>query len=294
MQINNLHLNIAYEEFLNRLTEVRGYIDFVNKIDQNYIGDKLIIDKDDLLIDLDSLSFDIESSKFEALDATDRLGHVLEGRLDSLQADVANITSKMQDDNLVGVNRELQKTLRASSYLLLYNILESTMSEAINAIHETISIEEIDITDLSEKIHKVVLTSFKKALSNEKVSDFSRRNADVRETIMSLGYDKKKIFSGNIDADIINEYCNKYGFEPFPYTTEGNDRLLYNKSVIEEIKLKRNNLAHGNESFESCGQGMVVGSLEGKLNNVEAILLAVFNGLNNFLENKRYLRNPQT
>ncbi|SLJ84461.1 MAE_28990/MAE_18760 family HEPN-like nuclease [Psychrobacter sp. DAB_AL43B] len=294
MQINNVHLKIAYVEFLSRLTEVKNYVNFVNSIDQNYIGDKLIIDKDDLLLDLGILSADIQYVDIDALSAKYGEENSLEENIDSLKISVESISNKLQDVNLVEVNREIQKTLRASSYLLLYNILESTMSEAINAIHETISIERVDITDLSEKIHKVVLTSFKKALSNEKVSDFSKRNADVRETIMSLGYDKKKIFSGNIDADIINEYCNKYGFEPFPYTTEENDRLLYNKSVIQEIKLKRNNLAHGNESFESCGQGMVVGSLKGKLDNVEAILLAVFNGLNNFLESKRYLRNPNT
>lgn len=289
MQINNPHLQIAYIEFLSRLTEVKNYISFVNNIDQNYIGDKLIIDKEDLLIDLQSLSLDIKYLESELLN---KEGAELEDRLGSLNASVEDINSKIEDDSLVEVNREIQKTLRASSYLLLYNILESTMSEAINAIHETISQERLDITDLSEKIHKVVLISFKKALSNEKVGDFSKRNADVRETVMSLGYDKKKIFSGNIDADIINQYCDKYGFQPFPYTTEENNKLTYNKAVIQEIKLKRNNLAHGNESFESCGQGIVVGSLEGKLNNVEAILLAVFNGLNNFLETRRYLRNP--
>ena len=288
MQINNEFLQLAYEEFLNRLTEVKNYINFVDSVDQNYIGDKLIIDKDELLLDLDTLSSELHYVAIEAV-CTKR-GLELEEDIDSLKNSVEEISDKLQNVNLVKIDRELQKTLRASSYLLLYNILESTMSEAINAIHETISKEGVDITDLSEKIHKVILTSFKKALSNEKVSDFSKQNTDVRETIMNLGYDKKKIFSGNIDVDIINEYCKKYGFEPFPYTKKDNKKLVYNKSVIQEIKVKRNNLAHGSESFESCGQGIVVGSLKDKLDNVEAILLAVFNGLNNFLESKRYLR----
>lgn len=294
MQINNPHLQIAYVEFLSRLTEVKNYIDFVNNIDQNYIGDKLIIDKDDLSIDLGLLSADIEYVGIDALSAKHGEENSLEENIDSLKTSVEIISSKLEDTELVEVSREIQKTLRASSYLLLYNILESTMSEAINAIHETISIERVDITDLSEKIHKVILTSFKNALSNEKVSDFSKRNADVRETIMSLGYDKKKIFSGNIDADLIDQYCNKYGFKPFPYEESEGNRLLYDENVIKEIKRKRNNLAHGSESFESCGQGIVVGSLKSKLDNVEAILLAVFNGLNNFLESKRYLRNPDS
>ena len=53
------------------------------------------------------------------------------------------------------INRELTKTLRASSYLMLYNLLESTMSNAIDSIYETIKSEQCDIMNLSKNCIKL-------------------------------------------------------------------------------------------------------------------------------------------
>lgn len=166
------------------------------------------------------------------------------------------------------------------------------MSEAINSIHETITQNQIDLTDLSEKLHKVILNSLQKGLTNERISQFSKENQDIRDSIMGLGYDKRRLFSGNIDAELIKKYCHRYGFKPYLYEDSSGKRYEYDERTLKEVKRKRNSLAHGSESFINCGQDMIIGSLTIKLDHTEAILLAVFNGLNNFLNNELYLRNP--
>ncbi|MGM8899466.1 MULTISPECIES: MAE_28990/MAE_18760 family HEPN-like nuclease [unclassified Psychrobacter] len=190
------------------------------------------------------------------------------------------------------IDRELQKTLRASTYLLLYNLMESTMSESIDAIHETIKEEGHSLLDLSEKLHKVILQSFSKGLTEEKVSEFSRDNGDIRERLLDLGYDKRKLFSGNIDCGVIEKYCRKYGISVLPYRYNDTP-LLWNTEVIKAIKQKRNSLAHGSESFAQCGQNMPVDTIDDNLKSVEAVLMGVFNGLNNFLTRQKYLRASQ-
>lgn len=188
------------------------------------------------------------------------------------------------------IDRELITTLRASSYLMLYNLLESTMSEAINAIHETIKSEKRDVMDLSEKLHKIILTNLQKGLSESAISELYKNNEDHREKLFELGYDKKKLFSGNIDCDIINKYCTRYGFTLSPVGSK-DAKLIWDPKVIKEIRRKRNNLAHGSESFVACGQKMVVDKLYSNLENVKAVLLGVFNGLDRYINDKAYLKN---
>lgn len=166
------------------------------------------------------------------------------------------------------------------------------MSEAINAIHETIKDEQRDILDLSEKLHRVILTSFQRGLTESKIGEYAKTNQDIRNNLLDLGYDKQRLFSGNIDCVIIDDYCKRYGFQAYIYREDGTTPLQWDPEIIKNIKKKRNELAHGSVSFAECGQNIVIDTIHNNLENVYAVLMAVFNGLNYFLETKRYLRTP--
>lgn len=191
--------------------------------------------------------------------------------------------------NTYEIDRELTKTLRASSYLMLYNLLESTMSNAIDAIHETIKSENRDIMDLSENLHKIILTNLQKGLSDNIINELSKHHKDHREDLFNIGYNKKKLFSGNVDCDIIKQYCRRYGFTTHPVESI-DGKLTWDPKVIKEIKQKRNNLAHGSESFADCGQQIVIDTLHSNLEHVKAVLLGVFYGLNKYIDEKAYLK----
>lgn len=198
----------------------------------------------------------------------------------------------LPNQQYIPISRDLQKTLRASTYLLLYNLMESTMSEAINAIHETIKDEQRDILELSEKLHRVILKSFQRGLTESKIGEYAKSNQDIRKNLLDLGYDKQRLFSGNIDCVIIDDYCKRYGFQTYPYKKDGTIALQWKADIIKNIKKKRNALAHGSLSFAECGKEMVVDTIPDDLDNVYAVLMAVFNGLNRFLNTQQYLRNP--
>lgn len=273
MQINNENLKVAYIEFQERLTEVKRYIKFVNALETQYFDDELIVlEKEDVMIDIESALLGLN--------------------LRDTKDDIRVLHHKINDNHYAHIDRELLQTLKASSYLLLYNLLESTMAEAINAIHETIKDEGHQITDLSSQIHKIILASFQKALSADKIDAMFKNNQDVRDELLTMGHNKRNLFSGNIDADVITKFCKKYGFEPYPCDDEQGNKKKYDTKIIREIRTKRNNLAHGSESFEQCGRSIVYGSLLEKLSSTEAILLAVFQGITKFLDDKKYLRTP--
>ncbi|MCL7930977.1 MAE_28990/MAE_18760 family HEPN-like nuclease [Halomonas llamarensis] len=61
---------------------------------------------------------------------------------------------------LIKINRDLEKTLRSSGLLLIYNLVEATMSNAIDAIHKVIKAEEVSYHDLSDKLKKNYCCSF--------------------------------------------------------------------------------------------------------------------------------------
>ncbi|MBT2784792.1 MULTISPECIES: MAE_28990/MAE_18760 family HEPN-like nuclease [unclassified Halomonas] len=146
------------------------------------------------------------------------------------------------------LDRDLVKTIRASGYLLLYNLVESTLSNAIDSIHQAIDVHGVEFNQLNKNMKEVTLSHFKKAISGKK-SDFSSPHP-IQVAMLKMGYAKESLFSGNIDCKEIREIAKKYGFlVPDPKLNGRNvgDYVL-------EVKSKRNDLAHGSISFERCGR----------------------------------------
>lgn len=186
-------------------------------------------------------------------------------------------------NNDIFFDRGLIKTLSASTYLLLYNLIECSMTNAIDSIHSHIKNENASFHDLTINMQKIALKNFRNALSKEE-SILSQES--IEHAIVWLGYDGEKVFSGNIDAKKIKELASKYGFsmsEESLKKSKGGQSLLM-------IKSKRNELAHGKISFEECGQESSIDELlciyEQVVNFVDGILDAI----ELYLKERMYLR----
>ncbi|RFS32175.1 hypothetical protein DYI81_06600 [Acinetobacter sp. SWAC5] len=184
------------------------------------------------------------------------------------------------------ISREVQKTIRASTYLLIYNLLESSMCNALDAVHQTLETEKIDIQKVSVKIKRIIYNNLKKGLGEQSIDNLISSNIDLRPIIMKHGYNKKDLLSGNFDADVLKKIEKKYGFQSYPLNGQSS---LYSPKTIREIKLKRNELAHGALSFEECGQAIPILSMTPKYNEAKNMMLSIFNGLNNFMQQESYL-----
>jgi hypothetical protein len=185
------------------------------------------------------------------------------------------------------ISREVQKTLRASCYLLIYNLLESTTCDALDAIHLTLYSEARDLQDLSDNIKKIIFSNLKQGLGDGGIKKIIEDQIDLRTEILKHGYSKRNFLSGNFDIDQIQKVIKKYGFNLHIVNGENGK---YRPEIIKIIKNKRNDLAHGSISFEQCGQNIPLFSMQENYRHASNALLALFNGINSYLDQQKYLK----
>jgi hypothetical protein len=149
------------------------------------------------------------------------------------------------------VDSDLQKILRSHCYLLLYNLIESSIRNGVIAIHNEIIFENLTYRDLSPKIKKLWLVSdrSKSFISpNIKKETVARNLQEIIETILEdqiVSLDESNIpISGNLDSKTINDLINMYGFTGnLGITSQEIDKIL---NFVVKIRC---DLAHGNVSF---------------------------------------------
>lgn len=211
----------------------------------------------------------------------DFLHHVIEGKAEHLaRSSAAGPLTAIEDFEF---SRELVKTLKANGYILIYNIVESTSSRAIDAIHEAIRTTGVGFDELNLGVQKVALRHFRRALKggNETVL---RKNSPIHVAMANLGYDRDELFSGNVDRRKIVEKSEEYGFTLTTDTSIGHTLLA--------IKNTRNALAHGEKSFEECGQETSIESLIRYFKDAEDFLTEVLRSVEEYIERKLYLNTP--
>jgi hypothetical protein len=110
------------------------------------------------------------------------------------------------------ISFELEKTLKASAFLLLYNLVESTMCNAIEAIFEELQNKRLSFDEVRPELKKIVIKNFQEYLKNKKHDSVISNITTISLDIINICFDKKKIFSGNIDSKLIKDTAKNYGF----------------------------------------------------------------------------------
>jgi hypothetical protein len=189
-----------------------------------------------------------------------------------------------KDGTLSNINTELEKTLKATAYLLLYNLLESTMRNAIQSIFTEIKTNNISFDDLRIDIKKIIWQNIKKRNSDLLTTNIIQLTTDI----IHISFDAEDLFFGNVDAKLIREeVAEKYGFSAYTDNskTRGGSDLL-------SIKTNRNYLAHGSVSFSDVGKDTTATELVEISERVIEYLRQILNNINDYLENQEYLDSP--
>jgi hypothetical protein len=136
--------------------------------------------------------------------------------------------------------KNLIRTFKASAFLLLYNLMESTVNNAIEAIFDEFSENGIAFDFCRKAIRRVVLGNLKQHDLNKILPKLNSLSIDI----MTETFKKDGIVSGNVDAQKIRGIADEYGF--LHPAADGSDLLT--------IKTSRNDLAHGSKSFADIGK----------------------------------------
>ena len=178
---------------------------------------------------------------------------------------------------------ELAKTLKANGFLLLYNLVKSTMRNAIEAIFEEFKNKSISFDQLKPEIKLIVLQNLKTPSPKKLYLTINQLSTDI----ITATFDREKLFSGNVDARLIKEIAEKYGFSyqtDFTKTKNGQNLVV--------IKSNRNDLAHGIRSFEEVGRDKTIEELLKIKEEVVEYLRQILENIRDYLDNEEYLELP--
>jgi MAE_28990/MAE_18760-like HEPN len=179
-----------------------------------------------------------------------------------------------QDGVISKIDTELDKSLKATGFLLLYNLVESTMRNAIQSIFDEISNKGVFFDKLRIEIKKIILQNVKKNVQECGVNDVVGKIENIFNDIIQSGFNQDELFSGNVDAKEIRRIAKQYGFSA---TTDLDTRDGFD---LLSIKEHRNDLAHGVMSFKEVGKNT-------SAENLVQISARVIKYLRQILENIR-------
>ena len=197
--------------------------------------------------------------------------------------DINDLITGERGDNFE-VSSLLIKTIKGSVYLLLYSLVESTMREAVLAIHDNIASSSSAFDDLREELQlKILSRSRRDGISIQKL--LAGTDGNVRLKLHRATLDSKNLFSGNIDRKEIKSVAETYGFSyRTDYSTTGHGEQL------DTVKINRNNLAHGNKTFSGVGGETSVAELRVFSEKVILYIYEISDNIIDSLESKLYLR----
>lgn len=186
------------------------------------------------------------------------------------------------------VDSELIKILKANGFILLYNLIESTVRKSLEAIFAVIYTESLTFQQLSDNLKNlwinqkaIVLKGGIDAINYDKIKNLllDVANSIIENQIMQLETECIRI-SGNIDARSIRDLAKKIGFE----------QTAIDGSVLEIIKKKRNNLAHGEFTFGEIGKDFSVNDMIRYKENTYIHLTDVLNNIEDFISNRKFAK----
>lgn len=184
-------------------------------------------------------------------------------------------------------NRECQKILRANLYLLLYNLVESTINTIIIVVKDAINDENVSLDKLETRLINLHIAGvYKDVTSTNKILERSKdlyRKATNKESVFieKFGFNT----SGNVDYDYFQKIVGAIG-------CRSRVNLDEEKVKVAMIRTKdhRNRLAHGNCSFSSAGSMLTLQQIREDYDCIVDFLKQSLDNLEIFLNSKKYLK----
>ena len=201
----------------------------------------------------------------------------------SILIDMENNNGRIQTID----NSKFFRIMKSNFLLMLYNLIEACIVSGMMEIYENLSQSQSGYNDLIEEIQRL--------WSNHRIGEIYK-SSGVRSAYESAVHDiitqvitDEPIFlnravldiSGNLDARRIKDLCDKHRIR---YVAADNDGCL------RIVKEKRQNLAHGDESFGDCARDITLSQLEHIKDEVTNFIEAIIAGMKDYYDNRLYLK----
>jgi hypothetical protein len=187
-----------------------------------------------------------------------------------------------------GVSNTALKTMKASCFLMLYNLVESSITESMTKLYEQMNNDKKRLLDFDECVKELWIeqkfSDMDPISSNQ--SSYRRLIKKMIEDVVSnspVSLDPRKIhISGNLDARGIR---NLFSLHKIPVKTHYRS---FGGGELKTVKDKRISLAHGLESFAECGQQYTVQSILDIKKQTVVYLRSSLKNVRKYIEGEKY------
>lgn len=182
----------------------------------------------------------------------------------------------------------LVNILKSNLSLMIYNLIEFTVSNLIECIYDQIRINNLSYVDVNNLIRKLWSKSILKTSNdpNANFNTFVKKNEEIIEkiitgTVIELK-SKDTLPAGNLDGITIKDTLEKHGISIDTSSTN------YRPDILTSIKNKRNDLAHGTVSFVDALRNDSILDIEKNENFIVRFLEEIIEAVSNYILNENY------
>lgn len=178
------------------------------------------------------------------------------------------------------VNVDAVKVIKGAGFLLLYNLVESTMTNGIGAIFDELRQKRVSFDEARAEIRNAAVRN----LRRNGPDDVHTQITDIAFDLLTASFDRRKLFSGNLDGRKVREAAEEYGFEPIT-----DPEIVKNGRTLLSVKANRNDLSHGDKSFAEVGREHDVQDLVSIKQHVVAYLDGILANIERYISTSMYL-----
>lgn len=173
--------------------------------------------------------------------------------------------------------------LKANAFLLIYNLVEATVRQALQGIRDHINRNGHQFDELHEALRSH-LTSMMR--DDESRGQLASSPHPIGRALIYLGFNSGKLIGGNISHKSLKQIADRIGF-----SVETDAAKTKGGKSIGEVKMKRNQLAHGEIAFIECGRNTAIEDIVTIKAEVAYYLSGVLDNIECWLGDKGYLEN---
>lgn len=183
----------------------------------------------------------------------------------------------------------VKTSIKAGIVLMLYNAIESTMTKCLARIHEVLIDKKLTFNDCNDELKHLIAVYYENA--QDKSADNHRKASHTLKfygfitgnNAFDLSYEDLSkfypLYSGNLDSKEIVAVLGKYGIE-----------FIERASELKTIKDYRNQLAHGEYSFEEIGRELTIQQIQHLAEETFEYMRKMITAIKTFISEEKYMR----
>lgn len=193
------------------------------------------------------------------------------------------------DQNIINTidNRLFFKIMKSNFLLMLYNIVEATVTTGMLEIYEHLMNDSCTYSSLILELQDIWRDNKVKEIfsSSSELKAYTRRVKNIVNNILDeypLDFNKSMMnINGNLNAQKIKKICDDHCI---------NYNVIDDEMKLEKVRKKRNSLAHGDESFSNCARDLTITDLENIKDTIFSFLNGIIEGMEEYCAEKQYLK----